>query len=143
VERDAVGARLGERGDVALRALDHEVDVEVAVDGVDLAGQRADHGRAHAQRRHEVAVHDVDVDRAGARFQHGGDLLAEPRVVGREDRRGDAGGPPRHQMGWSMELRQWLQAYKAVLDMRTMVECSPQLGHTEASSKRRRQFTQR
>jgi hypothetical protein len=42
-----------------------------------------------------------------------------------------------------MELRQWLQTYSAVLDMRTIVECSPQLGHTDASSKRRRQFTQR
>jgi hypothetical protein len=31
----------------------------------------------------------------------------------------------------------------AVLDMRTMVECSPQFGHTETSSKRRRQYTQR
>ena len=31
----------------------------------------------------------------------------------------------------------------AVLDMRTMVECSPQFGHTEHSSKRCRQFTQR
>ena len=31
----------------------------------------------------------------------------------------------------------------AVLDIRTIVECSPQFGHTEASSKRRRQFTQR
>jgi hypothetical protein len=46
-------------------------------------------------------------------------------------------------MGCSIELRQWLQAYSAVLDMRTIVECSPQFGHTDASSKRRRQFTQR
>ena len=45
-------------------------------------------------------------------------------------------------MGWSIELRQWLQAYRAVSDMRTIVECSPQLGHTERSSKRRRQLTQ-
>jgi hypothetical protein len=36
-----------------------------------------------------------------------------------------------------------LQASTAVLDMRTIVECSPQLGHTETSSKRCRQLTQR
>jgi hypothetical protein len=46
-------------------------------------------------------------------------------------------------MGWSIELRQWLQMYRAVEDMRTIVECSPQFGHTERSSKRCRQFTQR
>ena len=45
--------------------------------------------------------------------------------------------------GWSIEERQLLHAYSAVLDMRTMVECSPQLGHTDASSKRCRQLTQR
>jgi hypothetical protein len=38
---------------------------------------------------------------------------------------------------------QWLQATIAVLDMRTMVECSPQLGHTETSSYRCRQYRQR
>jgi hypothetical protein len=30
-----------------------------------------------------------------------------------------------------------------VLDILTIVECSPQLGHTETSSNRRRQYTQR
>jgi hypothetical protein len=29
---------------------------------------------------------------------------------------------------------QWLQATIAVLDIRTIVECSPQLGHTDTSS---------
>jgi hypothetical protein len=29
---------------------------------------------------------------------------------------------------------QWLQATTAVLDMRTIVECSPQFGHTDTSS---------
>jgi hypothetical protein len=29
---------------------------------------------------------------------------------------------------------QWLQATIAVLDMRTIVECSPQSGHTDTSS---------
>jgi len=38
---------------------------------------------------------------------------------------------------------QWLQEISAVLDIRTIVECSPQFGHTETSSKRCRQYTQR
>jgi len=38
---------------------------------------------------------------------------------------------------------QWLQEISAVLDIRTIVECSPQFGHTDTSSNRRRQYTQR
>jgi hypothetical protein len=38
---------------------------------------------------------------------------------------------------------QWLQATIAVLDMRTIVECSPQFGQTETSSYRWRQYTHR
>jgi hypothetical protein len=87
-----------------------------------------------------VPVHDVHVDRLGSRLEHGGHLLAEPGEVGRQDRRRDAA---RRHIGWSMELRQWLHAYSAVSDMRTIVECSPQFGHTERSSKRFMQFTQR
>ena len=119
------------------------MDVDVAAGVVHLARQRLDDRRAHAQRRHEVAVHHVDVDRARAGVQHGADLLAEAGEVGGQDRGRDARGGARHQIGWSIELRQWLQLYSAVLDIRTIVECSPQFGQTEASSKRRRQFTQR
>jgi hypothetical protein len=34
---------------------------------------------------------------------------------------------------------QWLQTTIAVLDMRTIVECSPQSGHTDTSSQRCKQ----
>ena len=95
---------------MALRALDHQVDVQVAARVVHLIGERLDDRRAHAERRHEVAVHHVDVDRARAGGEHGADLLAQPGEVRREDRRRDAGGRGRHQIGWSIELRQWLQA---------------------------------
>jgi hypothetical protein len=63
---------------------------------VDLVGQGGDDRRAHAQRRDEVAVHDVHVDRARAGVEHLPDLGAEAREVGREDRRGDAGGVAGH-----------------------------------------------
>jgi hypothetical protein len=43
----------------------------------------------------------------------------------------------------SIEPWQWPQMYSAVFDIRTIVECSPQSGQTERSSKRCRQFTQR
>ena len=51
--------------------------------------------------------------------------------------------PCGRHMGWSIDALQWLHAYSAVSDMRTIVECSPQFGHTDISSKRCRQFTQR
>jgi hypothetical protein len=34
---------------------------------------------------------------------------------------------------------QWLHEISAVLDIRTIVECSPQFGHTDTSSNRFRQ----
>ena len=34
----------------------------------------------------------------------------------------------------SIDALQWLQVRIAVLDMRTIVECSPQFGHTDDSS---------
>jgi hypothetical protein len=46
-------------------------------------------------------------------------------------------------MALNIEAPQLLQATIDVLDIRTMVECSPQLGHIESSSKRWRQLTQR
>jgi len=42
-------------------------------------------------------------------------------------------------MGCNMLSPQLLHFMTAVEDMRTIVECSPQLGHTEVSSKRCRQ----
>jgi hypothetical protein len=79
------------------------------------------------------------VDHGGAGVDDRGDLLAQRPEVGGQDRGGD---PARHT-STSIEPLQWLQVRVAVLDMRTMVECSPQLGHTERSSKRCRQYTHR
>ena len=133
----------GELGDLALGALDHQVHVDQRARAVDALGQRVDRERPHRDRRHEVAVHHVDVDHARPGVEHLADVLAQAREVGGQDRGGDAGELGGHQIGWSIELPQLLQAYRAVSDMRTIVECSPQFGHTELSSKRLRQFTQR
>jgi hypothetical protein len=95
---------------------------------VDAVAQGVDDDRPHGDRRHEVAVHDVDVDDLRPGLEHRVDLLAEPREVGAEDRRGQ-----RH-MGSSIESPQLWHVVVAVDDIRTIVECSPQLGHTERSS---------
>ena len=51
--------------------------------------------------------------------------------------------PASIRSGASIDDWQCPQMYSAVFDMRTIVECSPQFGQTERSSKRCRQFTQR
>jgi len=53
------------------------------------------------------------------------------------------GGGAIGQTRCSMLAPQWLQETIAVELIRTIVECSPQFGHTEVSSKRCRQYTQR
>src|SRR3712207_7920706 len=50
---------------------------------------------SHAERRHEVAVHDVDVDRPRSCGEDLPDQLAEAREVRRQEGRGDTRGLPR------------------------------------------------
>jgi hypothetical protein len=75
-----------------------------------------------------VPVHDVDVDEPRAGVEDLAHLLAEPCEVGAEDRWGDG------HIGSSIESPQLWQVTVAVDDIRTMVECWPQLGHTERNS---------
>src|SRR4051812_20259834 len=95
VDGDVGGAGLREVRDVALRALHHQVHVVGDVGQAEL-DERAQHLRAHRQRRHEVAVHDVDVDDAGARVDDLGDLGAE---AGGGGRRGAPGAAARARAG--------------------------------------------
>ena len=57
----------------------------------------------------------------------------------RERPRTPPGAAMRVHMGVNIESPQLLHLRIEVEDMRTIVECSPQLGHTEESSKRCRQ----
>ncbi len=134
VDGDVVRAGFGEVGDLALRALDHQVHVDERSGDVDLVGERLDDDRTHRDRRDEVAVHDVDVDDGRPGVEHGLDLLAEAREVRGEDRGGDPVERAATHIGVSIELWQWLHTYSAVLDILTIVECSPQFGQTERSS---------
>jgi hypothetical protein len=120
---------------VTLGALDHQVHVQVGAE----AAQRLAGLRAHGDRWDEVAVHDVHVHHVRAGGHDLLHLLAQAAEVGRQYRGGDA--PP--HTSTSIDPPQWLHAVVAVLDMRTIVECSPQSGQTERSSKRCRQNTQR
>ena len=121
----------------SLGPLDHQVDVDRAAGVVDLVGDRRRDQRADRDRRDEVAVHDVDVDHAGAGVDHLADLGAEAGEVGGEDRGRDpalaveivAVGRLAAQTGFSIEWPQCWQSRSSSALMRTIVWCSPQLGH--------------
>ena len=69
--------------------------------------------------------------------------VASDAAFAQETRRHSVSPAEHAQTARSMLPWQWLQATIAVLDIRTIVECSPQFGHTEVSSNRCRQYTQR
>ena len=79
-------AGLHERLDVAIGLVDHQVDVER--DPGD-ALERADDRRPDGDVRHEMAVHDVDMNEVGAAALRRGDGVAERGEVGRQDRWGN------------------------------------------------------
>jgi hypothetical protein len=132
VDRDVVRPRLDEVGDVPFGPFDHEVHVEHGLGRQRLA-QRGDDHRPEGDRRDEVAVHHVAVDQPRACGHDLLDLRSEPGEVGGEDARGDACEPFAHT-GHSIDPPQCTHVMFAVSDMRTIVECSPQSGHTERSS---------
>ena len=93
VKRDARAAGFADRLEVALGILDHQVAVDRALVLEDHRRDRLEHDRPDRDRRDEMAVTDVEVEDARAGAQQGLDLLAEPREVGRVERRLDLDRP--------------------------------------------------
>jgi hypothetical protein len=89
----AVASGLGDRLEVPLRLLDHQVAVEHPAEPVDERRNRLEDDRPHRDRRDEVPVADVEVEdpRAGAEERLA--LLPEARQVGRVERRLDLDRP--------------------------------------------------
>ena len=143
VDGDAVGARAGELLDVVrsgasiIRCTSIAPPASCTWSAIAAADERPDR-----DRRHEVAVHHVDVDHPRTGVHHLGDLRAELREVGREDRRAPrgarpnevAGRSPSAHTGRSIEWPQCWQSMSSVVLIRTIVWCSPQFGHCETSS---------
>ena len=91
VDGHAVRPGLRERLEVLVRVLGHQVDVE---DSAPLAEQRRDRlqdDRPDRDRLDEVPVADVELEDLGAGVEQLGQLVAEPREVGRVDGRLDLG----------------------------------------------------
>ena len=83
MHQNLVGARLDEQGRVPVGIGDHQVHVQ---DGAGGLAQRFDHRRSDGHVRHEMAIHHVQMKHAAAgRFERG-NLLAQTREIGRENR---------------------------------------------------------
>ena len=81
-----IGAGFGEGFEIRIARRDHQVHVE-RLFGV--RPDRFDDVRADGNVRHEMAVHDVDMDPVGAGGIDRAHLLAQFREIGGEDRWGD------------------------------------------------------
>ena len=81
VHRQRVGAGVPEGLDIALGIFDHHMDIEGQPC---IAPAMLDGTRADRDRRHEVSVHDVEVDPIGTGLLQGGHLFTEPAEIGRE-----------------------------------------------------------
>ena len=87
-----------------LRIVDHQVTVEDAALAVHERLDRVEHDRPDRDRLDEVAVADVEVEGPCTGAQERVDLLAEPREVGRVQRRlnFDRSRPARPEHGLSL-----------------------------------------
>ena len=53
--------------------------------------------RADREIGHEMAVHDIHMDKIGASVRDGFDLVTEPREIGRQNRSSNANGSSHHR----------------------------------------------
>ncbi len=86
VDQDVIGPCLDEVGDVGIDRRDHHVHVERQLG---VRPQRCQHRRAEADIRHEMPVHDVEMQPVGTGGLDRRDLLSEPGEVGGEQAGGD------------------------------------------------------
>ena len=141
---DAVGAGLGEVGHVALGPLDHQVHVDDAAGVVHEVGDRGD---ATAPKviggTKWPSITSTWITRAPASRTSSTCAPSRAKSADRIDgatrssvsaTAGAAAVATVAQTARSMLPWQWLHSTIAVLDIRTIVECSPQFGHTETSS---------
>ncbi len=86
VDEQRVRPRLDERFEIRIRIGDHQVRLDREPRH---RPQRAHDRRPHRNVGYEVSIHDVDVDAVGAGALRLHDLLAQPREIRGEDRRGE------------------------------------------------------
>ena len=82
VDGQAIGAGGGEIGEIGIDRRDHQMHVEGL--GRDMP-DRLHHLRTEGNIRHEMAVHDIDVDDVAASRHDVADRFAEPREIAGEN----------------------------------------------------------
>ncbi|MCY1448020.1 hypothetical protein D9M71_646650 [compost metagenome] len=85
MDRDVVGAGLGEGLDHRIHRGDHQVHIDRR--GNTVTAQGLAELRAHGQVGHIVIIHDIDMDDIGTGGQHLLGLLSQPGEIGRQNRR--------------------------------------------------------
>ncbi len=78
------GACFGERRDELIGIFDHQVAVKWNI--TDRFPQGGYHGRANRDVRHEVSIHDVNVQDCTAAIDRALCMCAKPGEIGRQDR---------------------------------------------------------
>ena len=147
MERDAVGAGLGELLDLALGALDHQVHVDRAAGVVDPVGDRGQRpaGPIVIGGTKWPSITSTWIIRAPAAITSSTCAPSREKSADRIDGRDPAlaRAPPSCRpwarscaphIGLSIEWRQCWQSMSSVVLMRAIVWCSPQFGHCETSS---------
>ena len=76
-----VGPRLGEGRDVRIDRGNHQMHIEGQTQ---MRTQRHEHRRPERDVRHEMAVHDVQVQPIGAGRLNGAGLILQPAEIGGE-----------------------------------------------------------
>ena len=87
VEGDVAGTRLNEIADHAIHRFHHQVHINGCRHA--MVAQRLTYHRPNSQVRHVMVIHNVEMNHIGAGRQHVINLLAQPRKVSGEYRRGN------------------------------------------------------
>jgi len=92
VNADEIRPGLRERFDVAVGLGQHQVGVEESVAELGKTTQRGYDSRTKREIRHEVPIHDIEVQPLQAVRGHDGGTIAKCGVVSGQERRGENGG---------------------------------------------------
>ena len=83
VHRHPVGTRIRESRNVKIGVLNHQMTIERELGRLP---QRTHQLRSERDVRHEMTIHDIDVDDRAAAFRGPADLLAQTREIRRQNR---------------------------------------------------------
>ena len=84
MDRNPIGAGIGEGGNVLVGILDHQVAVERNIHSL---AQRRDHRRPDGNVGHKVTIHHIDMEQGGATSHRSVGILSQAGEIGRQNGR--------------------------------------------------------